>query len=228
MNRLHGFRWDIVENVDGRRNNDVCLPILQAHLWAFSSGELTTAGAQPWSGQKRITGDFKTNLAAFFLAIQKTYVQVCGTPITEHYRLKTILVITATKTNMSRLMRLWHIALSKLNLQTCMRSNPLGLIFDQTLHNFHTLYVRTAMAEPSLFAYAIRTIISWAGSSHELAHISLSITMPVFRELTMQHIQTSCEGKIFCLGYFTNIHWQWWGDYTIDCFPPCRNVLISP
>ena len=70
------------------------------------------------------------------------------------------------------------IALRKLNLQTRMRSNPLGIhvwYLVKPFVYFHTLCVRTAKAlarlrgwtdspEPSLFAYAIRTIISWAGS----------------------------------------------------------------
>ena len=98
------------------------------------------------------------------------------------------------------------IALCKLNLQTRMRSNPLGLhvwILVRPFVYFHTLCVRTAKAlarlrrcegsgetaqmrrlwrdcadakalarlrrcavspEPSQFAYAISTIISWAGS----------------------------------------------------------------
>ena len=70
------------------------------------------------------------------------------------------------------------IALRKLNLQTRMRSNPRGLHVWSLVRPFvyfHTLCVRTAKAlarlrgcavspEPSLFAYAINTIISWAGS----------------------------------------------------------------
>ena len=66
------------------------------------------------------------------------------------------------------------IALRKFNLQTRMRSNPLGLyiwFLVRPFVYFHTLYVRTAKAltrlrgcavspEPSLFAYAISTIIS--------------------------------------------------------------------
>ena len=71
------------------------------------------------------------------------------------------------------------IALRKLNLQTCMRSNPLGLhvwyLVRPSVY-FHTFFIlRTAKAmarlcrcavspEPSLFAYAISTIILWAGS----------------------------------------------------------------
>ena len=70
------------------------------------------------------------------------------------------------------------IALRKLNRQTRMRSNPLGLHVWFLVRPFvyvHTLCVRTAKAlarlcgcavspEPSLIAYAISTIISWAGS----------------------------------------------------------------
>ena len=70
------------------------------------------------------------------------------------------------------------IALRKLNLQTRMRSNPLGLHVWFLVEPFvyvHTLCVRTAKAlarlrgcavspEPSLFAFAISNIISWAGS----------------------------------------------------------------
>ena len=70
------------------------------------------------------------------------------------------------------------IALRKLNLQTCMRGNPLRLhvwFLVRPFVYFHTLCVWTAMAlarprgcavspEPSLFAYVISTIISWAGS----------------------------------------------------------------
>ena len=71
-----------------------------------------------------------------------------------------------------------HIAVRKLNLQTRMRSNPLWLHvwhLGRSFVYFHTLCVRTAEAlgrlrgcavspEPSLFAYAKSTIISWAGS----------------------------------------------------------------
>ena len=70
------------------------------------------------------------------------------------------------------------IALRKLNLQTRMRSNPLGLhvwFLVRPVVYFHTLCMRTAKAmaglcrcavspETSLFAYAGSTIISWAGS----------------------------------------------------------------
>ena len=67
------------------------------------------------------------------------------------------------------------IALRKLNLQMRMRSNPLGLHVWFLVRPFvycHALCVRTAKAlvrlrippEPSLVAYAISTIISWAGS----------------------------------------------------------------
>ena len=75
------------------------------------------------------------------------------------------------------------IALRKLNLQTRMRSNPLGLHVWALVRPFvyyHTLCVRTAKAlarlrgcavlpEPSLFAFAISTIISWAGSYNNWA-----------------------------------------------------------
>ena len=70
------------------------------------------------------------------------------------------------------------IALRKLNLQTCMSSNPLALhvwFLVGPFVYFHTLCVRTAKAmarlcactgspEPSLVTYVISTIISWAGS----------------------------------------------------------------
>ena len=70
------------------------------------------------------------------------------------------------------------IALLKHNHQTCMRSSPLGLhvwFLVRPFVYFHTLCVRTAKAlvrlriravspEPSLFAYAISTIISWAAA----------------------------------------------------------------
>ena len=67
------------------------------------------------------------------------------------------------------------IALRKLNLQTRMRSHPVGLDVWFSVGPFvyfHTSCVRTAKPqarcavspEPSLFAYAISTIISWAGS----------------------------------------------------------------
>ena len=71
------------------------------------------------------------------------------------------------------------IALCKLNIQTRMRSNPLGLHFWFLVRLFvycYILCVRTAKAlarlrgcavspESPLFAYAISTIISWAGSN---------------------------------------------------------------
>ena len=70
------------------------------------------------------------------------------------------------------------IALHNFNLQTCMRSNPLGLhvwFSVRPFIYFHTLCLQTAKAlvrlggcavsaKSSLFAYAISTIISWAGS----------------------------------------------------------------
>ena len=76
----------------------------------------------------------------------------------------------------------WDMALfllRKLNLQTGILSHPSTarcLIFCRTLCLFHTLCVRTAKAlarlrgctgspEPSLIAYVIRTMISWAGSN---------------------------------------------------------------
>ena len=76
------------------------------------------------------------------------------------------------------------IALRKLNLPTRMRSNPLGLhvwYLVRTFVSFHTLCVWTMKAlarggctvspEPSLFACAISTIISWAGSNYLLIFI---------------------------------------------------------
>ena len=68
--------------------------------------------------------------------------------------------------------------LSKLILQTCMRSHPVGLdvwFLVGPFVYFHTSCVRTAKAlvrlrecagspEPSLVAYVVSTIISWAGS----------------------------------------------------------------
>ena len=71
------------------------------------------------------------------------------------------------------------IALRKLNLQTRMRSHPMGLhvwLSARSFVYFNTLSVRTAKAlarlcgcagssEPSLVAYVISTIISWAGSN---------------------------------------------------------------
>ena len=71
------------------------------------------------------------------------------------------------------------IALRKLNLQTRMHSHLMGLHVWFSVRSFvcfYSLCVRTAMAlvrlrecagspEPSLFAYAISTIISWAGSN---------------------------------------------------------------
>ena len=71
------------------------------------------------------------------------------------------------------------IALRKLNLQTRMRSNLLALhvwYLVRSFVYFHTLCVWKAKAlvrprgcavslEPSLFAYGISTIISWAGSN---------------------------------------------------------------
>ena len=70
------------------------------------------------------------------------------------------------------------IALLKLNLQTRVRSHPMGLhvwFSVRPFDYFHTSCVQTAKAlarlrrcagspEPSLVAYAISTIISWAGS----------------------------------------------------------------
>ena len=72
-------------------------------------------------------------------------------------------------------------ALRKFILQTHMRSHPVAQYvwcFVRPFVYFHTLYVRTAMAlarlrrctgspEPSLVAYVISTIISWAGSFAE-------------------------------------------------------------
>ena len=78
---------------------------------------------------------------------------------------------------LSQLMRLWHFS-SSVNSFKHMRSNPVGLdvwFLVRPFVYFHTLCVRTAKAlvrlpecagspEPSLVAYVISTIISWAGS----------------------------------------------------------------
>ena len=69
------------------------------------------------------------------------------------------------------------IALLKLNLQTCMRSHPMRLHVWFSVRScvYYTLCVRIAKAvarlcgcagspEPSLVAYVMSTIISWAGS----------------------------------------------------------------
>ena len=75
--------------------------------------------------------------------------------------------------------------LCKLILKTCMHSHPVRLdvwFLVRPFVYFHTLCVRTAKAlarlreyagspEPSLVAYVIRTIISWAGS-FAFIHIS--------------------------------------------------------
>ena len=80
---------------------------------------------------------------------------------------------------LSRLMWLWHLSPSvNSNLQIRMGSHPMGLhvwFLVRFFIYFYTLNVRTAKAvvrlrkcavspEPSLFAYAKSTIISWAGS----------------------------------------------------------------
>ena len=72
--------------------------------------------------------------------------------------------------------------LPKLILKTRMRSHPVNLdvwFLVEPFVYFHTLCVRSAKAlarlrgctgspEPSLFAYVISTIISWAGSNYEI------------------------------------------------------------
>ena len=80
---------------------------------------------------------------------------------------------------MSQLMRLWYFVLRKLILQTRMCSHPVGLavlFLVRPFVYFHTWYMPTVTAlmrlresaaspEPSLVAYVISTIISWAGSN---------------------------------------------------------------
>ena len=81
--------------------------------------------------------------------------------------------------------RVAFIILRKLILQTRMCSHPVGLhvwILVGPFVYFHTSCVRTAKAlarlrgcagspEPSLVAYVISTIISWAGSKEQLTYI---------------------------------------------------------
>ena len=80
---------------------------------------------------------------------------------------------------------------SKLILQTRMRSHPVGLevwYLDGPFVYFHTSWVRTAKAvarlrecagspEPSLVAYVISTIISWAGSFVTSIYLSLRLNL---------------------------------------------------
>ena len=80
--------------------------------------------------------------------------------------------------------------LHKLILQKCMRSHPVGLdvwFLVRPFVYFHTSCVRTAKAvarvcrcagssEPSLVAYVISTIISWAGSFRQFRIQSASLT----------------------------------------------------
>ena len=109
--------------------------------------------------------------------------------------------------------------LRKLILQSFMRSHSVGLdvwFLVGPFVYFHTLCVRTAKArarlrgcagspEPLLVAYAIRTIISWAGSYHLSTmatytclanvqnHLSLRMTKP-----TTWHVR-SAKTRVFAL-----------------------------
>ena len=97
--------------------------------------------------------------------------------------------------------------LRNLILQTRMRSHPIGLdvwfLFGPCVY-FHTLCVRTAKAlarlrrcagspEPSLVAYVISTIISWAGSN-SLFYLR-NMHLKVEHELRDKHL------KVLHVGY---------------------------
>ena len=87
--------------------------------------------------------------------------------------------------------------LRKLILQMCMRKHPVWLdvwFFVGPFVYFHTSYVRTAKAlarlcgcagspEPSLVAYVISTIISWAGSIY--GKIRFSWTFTIFQKVCL-------------------------------------------
>ena len=100
------------------------------------------------------------------------FAQTCLSDTSDHFS-----VIKAEKLQMSHLMRLWHFS-SSINHSS--NAHPVGLdvwLFGRTgpIVSFYTSCVRIAKAlarlrgcagspEPSLVAYVISTIISWAGS----------------------------------------------------------------
>ena len=100
------------------------------------------------------------------------------------------------------------IALRKLSLQTRMCRNPLGLhvwYLVRPFVYFHTLCVRTAKAliravspEPLLFAYAISTIISWAGSFRCRQTISRAIfSNKLAVKMCNKHFEDRLKNKDF-------------------------------
>ena len=104
--------------------------------------------------------------------------------------------------------------LPKLILQMCMRKHPVWLdvwFFVGPFVYFHTSYVRTAKAlarlcgcagspEPSLVAYVISTIISWAGSVY--GKITFSRTFTIFQKV-LESIPSPClSWFLFRLSWF--------------------------
>ena len=104
--------------------------------------------------------------------------------------------------------------LRKLILQTCMHSHSVGLdiwFLVGPFVYFHTACVWTAKAparlhkcanlpEPSLVAYAISTVISWAGSNHFIFACSL------FRDFLISKLFTSLGSIIHAVSHF--LSWE--------------------
>ena len=103
------------------------------------------------------------------------------------------------KNKMSHLMRLWYFLLS---VNLCMHSHPVWLVvwfLVRPFVYFHTLCVQTAKAlarlrrcagspKPSLVAYVISTIISWAGSN----------AFPTIWKPNLSFIKTSLKSSHCC------------------------------
>ena len=96
---------------------------------------------------------------------------------------------------MSRLMRLWHLSPS-VNLKRACTAIQWGYMSDFRSDPSSTLCVRTAKAlarlrrcavspEPSLFAYAISTIISWAGSNWNCKYSTLNVWKQKLKRLAI-------------------------------------------
>ena len=118
------------------------------------------------------------------------------------------------------------IALRKLNLQTRVR---------RPFVYFHTLCVRTAKAlarlspEPSLFAYATSTIISWAVSIIFLVSIRVVISTSLRNlSISLESIQENNTGIILVAFCHQNLVYS--SHYLLlyfYCQLECQNIILT-
>ena len=147
--------------------------------------------------------------------------------------------------DLSHVMRLWYFSSSvKLILQTHMRSQSSSgarcLIFGQTLRllpyfmcaNSEGSGETAQQPEPSLVAYVISTIISWAGSftvcilKHRMKPIIPILLTVVGRWPALSHFTCSVNGtqnqKSPLSWHFTNLHYNSYSLFIFVCVNVCR------